>query len=852
MGLQSIHKPGKQAHIQEIPNELLNRDPSTMFSGSKSSVSYLRYYKRWLGNLALRGVAEAISKDPSYEKNDYTINMLSQSNVLVPKFYKVDTDEFGVKVANKDFPDRMVFYRRKGPWKVARGAKQIGGAPAIAVTNHDFSAIKIFSDLNKWASDGRLGEQALQRISLLKNYMEERMLRQDVALDLACGSSSTAKSNVVAIIEDIGKLLKKHADNEAAFRVAAAKLAKSLDFNSTVFACKKFPLLPADLPITNFEDVAAEAAAALLSFFPNGSGISSALSKHLRNYVQGVLKSEFGVQILDRSTMDRMSEIITLLEISAKNEKNLDAQNRILMYSDKLDSAFSDVYKKIIDVERVLDSLSRVITDDPFFWAKSIFLLAIKRRKIFDLMEDLLPKNCYNCVALDESTRTQVNILLTMIALNLCKISERERNAWKDFVVYSGKAEDKAKKGWPDHFSGKERKAVRNSIIEFAKQADDEISAVKILTVGEGSVDRTQHKIDQDKLESNISDKIHTLESHSPAICSMLNELYESTRSHLGYRQDERLPPNIKDTYMSSSAILAAVLMQLEADPASGASRLELVRGNFSDSVRINSASISILETNPAIVEEMAQDIDKLLFTKSMAFDLETDVKRLRERGSKGKEIDVNYWLSTTQSDHGLQRFLNLSFVDHTLQVKVDRPFPGDDGFNPVDVPAPPAQDLLQAMYGTKLKISEFEPRPDAGMAEIYNALAEKSMSDTEKYLLVKGALLNFDLSTPHALLSVSEAGYQSGCIAPERFGRISPLILDAGDKSSLASGIEREFGSDATLKAMEELEEYKRVKVAERARRYIDANLPYYINKYAKDLYEKEIAQNKGAGIQH
>ena len=690
---------------------------------------------------------------------------------------------------------KAVFLRRKSRYSEAESRfTRMGAKPSVSaepnIVDLDQVIFLLKSQLSHTASSAKFGQLAkVQSVALKEKESKKHYF------ELACEGSKAKLAKVHDIFQDISRRAQELIDLNINRREEGKRIDPDLRPSKLVKEAASFPVTPKEME---------------LIYRHIGKKASDYLRKWPRDFVLESLARNIGVDVLEYTSKDAVAAIQSMLQLSYLREGQ--ALNPKL---EEFDKSMHALLGMIDDVDSEFSAAKAWMTTDPEKWLRLLFKLADQRMKILQMLKDMQKKaEVFHHEAYHQK---QLLLILANLSANLCRISRSEIEAWGGFLSDSGVQSA--------FRASKELKPVKRRIESFISRAEDERDLVADFETAVTS-ERTAFKERRDELNKSISDSIKRLEKISPTIAGKLASSYQSLLSHLPYKQGEVVSPFIETAYFPSIEFLLS--LQGKMQEANFAQLLDRHKSDYS-------GLFELFYSKKELEEEIMQDISNLLYAQTRAFDLAVSSDRLRSKSLGDDDIEVKYWVSQRNSGTSEEplwgEVLNLEFLGSTVQIGLRQSSPLEQQLAFSDSGAKKPVD--EALYGRQYSIKDVigEAYLSGDLGDIYSGFFAASQNSPELFQKVKDKLTNIDLGTAHFLSTLADEGNYSGLVT-NVLGNLKPSILSSGnsDFPDLLRleypGIEKDAG---------EVQDYIRIGIAKRVVRWLHANLPYYMKRYAE-----------------
>ena len=787
---------------------------SELFSHSGKYVKGTTQFRSRLLHRSLYAVANIILSDNDTKHGDAKVSWVpvegTSAIFIAPQIEPRDKAGFKTYYgthAGKEI--RVVCFRVKnGSSWAQKQHENLGGSPLLHARVHDVSFNSLISFLDSCDGRSDVGYDKKERLSLLLGLAKSEKEGRSRWLLSMCGNDEGKLEQARGILGEIGQEVREIIEiNKSRAQDVSWERFGDLSISELVGAADKWPDCEASL-----RDYA--------SFLSGqgkdgGAGLNEKemeFSSWCKKYVLETMPRVFGVEILEHTSIDSMEEIQGILQMDhTRSHGSSESWERLELIDNQMGSVISSIMK----VDDALKKAKTSARRDPAYWAESLSRLAVHRKEIlFSLNElDSMLQNALS----DAAQKRQVSLILSNIAVNLCKVSMEEVGMWKELI---------AKMGSFSLWKKTRFKCLKNDAKEF--MAAGKAEAEKIAKISRG-VSSFKHESKKRKADHNrrISELILELKNFSPGMESYLSQIYADTLNHVNYKQGETLNPTIEDSYLSRLRLLMFM-------------RDGMGRGEYIETMgRYVSQNADLFRQfwkAKELRKEIIHDLIPLFYIQSKAFDLESDADQIVRNNHQYSSVNIDYFLSVQPDEKGAGRtnVLNIRHIGYTMPVSIYGKLPYEEGFVPVYNEVRGKSEFRE-IYGSRIRHEEFSGGIKSGDAgSYYSELFKFAISESRRLDAIGKKLSHADMETPHFLLSLSESEHHSGVVT-DRLGRNLPLGINEKTENTLTKGIVAEYGQEEVDKAREDLAWYAQKKVARRVVRYLHANLAYYMSRYAE-----------------
>jgi|GEM_PF-4188917 len=779
---------------------------------------------------AIEALAESLISSGQKQKVNYKINLIpvNGSSTVFIHDSLIPADMLGIKIIPLDNGDAVAYFRVKSrASEVEKRSFELGGAPFLQATAHHVStnqaldscqrALRLLGteyDLMKGKPGQAEAEmtnlaEARENITLLIAILRADGIARENLLRTICGTNLeyervqeiASKANMGWLIEGMSKLReetrKKLEQVDSRFTVKGVVGAAML-YPSEIFSGR--------MGVGEKDRVS----------FPSGWAESYALE---------VLQKCIGVDRLEHTTQDSIMNLEKLLELSyVKSDK----KERFSEKVEKIQGKFALIISLVNNVDAQLDKMRLWAHGDSELWWGKVCEITAKRKKILVTLLEL--DDLARTISHEKHVQNQIRLTLANMAVNLCRIDREEIDKWELLLSVAGK-------GKKNRVKSEQIRQVKRFI--EAGRLENQFLQSLLADITERT---SAFKAERSRLNEKIIKSIGSLREISPQVADRVLELYQRTLDHVEYKQGAGLSPYLLDAHFPR----ARLLFMLKHGMPENISEERYGR-DMKEAIRQNAQIYGIICKNPALCREILGDINALLHVQGKAFDLASDYSGLSKSKYAHVELNVRYSFSTEALPDGTCAEMLSLYPDLNGAKEIKIPLSSDP--QDFDSHLPPAASFAGAispeeeLYGRKIMLCElidFTPDYDsASVQRIYETIGERAISEsaTDDYRRIKAQLSSFDAGTAHALSTLVNSEPMGGAVTTS-LGRNSPLQLKS--ENTLESGLRAKYPNYGAERA--EVDAYVRHKLIRRIFNWMNANIPYYVEKYAR--LSRETAQ--------
>jgi hypothetical protein len=734
--------------------------------------------------LATIGLLEHIIKTTNLEAGDYKIKFKPEKGsefISIHPLLRL-SDVVGFKIL-RDENFTIAPFRHKNSWSQTETTCTEFGAQPLIKNYTKYKDVKtLLPELEKFRiqiSKTEIPKKAekLQKIDWLIKLVEKRLEERKELIYESCNNDSKKLNKLYKLLKEYNEKIKEINQEH-----------------------KKRSEVHIHLPEKMFLEAAGNPPITLEKIKNNPEISQKIKNETLYDLLIGVHKS-IGTDVLEVSTYD----LIELLDNALKRickEKGIKIED------------YADLFLKIKNLIENLENIDRKIENllfKPYLEKKetleSITQILKQRKEMYNLL-----KNIYQIVgtiAHEKEHNLYPKTVVATIIVNLCKISDKEIEAWKEVGEQL-----------------KSQHRLHNKILTFIENAiGDEKTIYKMKTKSdEGS---SNFKENLKGLEEELEQIIEKIKENSEAIGEILFEAYSETKSHNDYKMKIKL---LEDPhyYLAVSELLFTIA-QIKG--------IEKYKERLNNYLKEN-VEIYKLADELGLTEEIKNHIKRFEYIKEKGYDIEADPKLLRKQNFSGKEIIVSYKPAFNQNN---QPVLSLDYGNTTIEV----PILENISFENFQTKS---SDIEENIYGVRFSLEEQIGKKEVNVQEIYEYVTTKASENLNRFLAIKKEFEEKKLG-PHFISTIIYPGKLDGVLMKINYNnssennsseilKIKPTILNKNN-TNIKEKLEDIFPT--YQEASDEAFDYLFQKQSIRIFRELNRTLPYWVLKIAEKLAENQ-----------
>jgi len=793
-----------------------SRTTASLFPKSYPFIRVFTAYKEKLLLEVAREMSRTFLESGKLPANDLKVILMpthgKKTSFIFPSIYHDDI--LGIKLieGQKDGQPLTIASMRlkKSSSAAQKGIMLEGGAPILSVEIHDDTLDNVDAAL-KLAAKHATPAQA-ETLARIRYYSDiERAGREKMLLE-ACGQNADKVKQAKGIIAKIGELSQKLESEKSKIGASLFNYSGKADLGSLVWAAESWP----------FYGDQQESKAFFESLSPESQAY---LGKWSRTYALETLPKVFGVSLLEHTALDSMSYIQSMLRLIHSNATPF-KETALLEKISQFDDEFVQLAEIVRGVSKEQDELMLSISaEDSGRWFSKLCSLGGKRKKMLSMLQRL--EGIVGCIDHVPPYSEHIKKMLSNMGVNLCRISGEEADLWASALLHiekDFKSDSFAKNSHLAHVP----KGMRN----FIKAAKNEAKASGLASL------RTDIKADRDRfkkikasIDKGIILQLNALNGISPVLTDIIQTDMNRAKSHIGYKQGERLSPSIMN-HVTRLRIAEGL-----AQGATGEKKAEYAA--LTEKYLLETAELfAALWGDKDVQTDMARIMKPARHIQTKAFDIVGDPQKHIAEGNTHTEIVARYEFYS----EGGQKYLGLSFEGMRCSIPINTDQLYDAGHVHASEVESQKQ-LIQDVYGKERSLQEIVPEYRDGVppSEFFRKLYGVATNDAGWFNRTRDIFLSTNYDTPQVLSSLSKLSRNSG-VAVSFGGRIienKALKIDPGAANEL-----KEFVNSAYPGGYEEgysgVMRFAYQQIARRMVWSLTINKPYLMGQMIKSAMQQ------------